>query len=446
VTESLDPRRPDGSLGFLIHPELVPAASTLRPIVSLGWQVASWIEAMLCHGPGDLAEEPIHLDGERRLFVVLAYALDVHGRRLVREGTISRLKGWAKSELAGAIADAEAVGPVRFHHWAKPGEVSSWGYRFEPGEPVGAPVRYPLVKCMATEEGQAAANTYEAAALMLRAGRIARECPGLDVGLTRTFVPGGGEIRPVTAASASKDGGRETHVCADEVHLYVPGELGRTHAMMRRNLTKRPLAEPWLLNTTTQHEPGRQSVGEQNHRAALAGKLKRTALYDWRCGPMPANWDDDAEFLAAMRVAAGDAQWMDFTAKLDEARDPKSLRGDSERYHLNREPGKSTDAILGAEQWDPLVRPGERLVEGDVVALGFDGSVSTDETWLVACRWPDWLVVPLRFWVRPDGRSRLEGAAERGGRRARPGVRPLPGGPAASRSGVLADGGRAVDG
>lgn len=401
---SLDPRRPDGTLGLLIHPTLTPSGSMLRPILSLGWQVAAWVEHMLCHGPGDLAEQPIQLDAERRLFVVLCYAVGPDGRRLVEEATISRLKGWAKSELAGALVVAEAVGPVRFDHWAKPGEVSSWGYRYEPGEPVGAPIRYPLVKCMATEENQAAANTYEAAMVMMRAGRIAREVPGIDVGITRTFVPGGGEIRPVTASSASKDGGKETFGVADETHLYVPGELGRTHAVLSRNLTKRPIAEPWMLNTTTMHEPGRQSVGEQNHRAALKGKLPAAQLYDWRCGPLPADWDDDEQLAEAIRAAAGEAaSWIDVRRKISNARDPKSTRADSERYHLNREPGKATDGMFDAAGWDVLERRGERLVEGDVVALGFDGSVSSDETWLVACRWPDWLLVPLRRWVRPEG-------------------------------------------
>jgi hypothetical protein len=225
--------RPDGAPGLIIRP---------RPelqIVSLGWQVVDWAEAMLCHGPGDLAEDALELDDELVAFIVGAYAIDpATGARLVREAVLSRAKGRAKSELAAIIVCAEALGPVRFDHWAKAGERSWWGYEYEEGEPVGRRVKSPFVRVLATEEGQTG-NTYDNVHLMLTKGAIATTMPDIDVGLTRTLIPGGGKIEPCTAGAASKDGGKETFAVADEIHLYILPGLRSMYRTVSRNLTKR---------------------------------------------------------------------------------------------------------------------------------------------------------------------------------------------------------------
>lgn len=190
---------------------------------SLGWQVIDWIEHMLVHGPGDIEGEEIEIDDEIALFLCWVYRLHPPehkeaGRRLIQRAVLSRPKGRSKSETAGAVVCAEALGPVRFDHWAEAGEVSSWGYEYGEGEPVGRPVRSPFIRCLATEEDQAG-NTYDNVVVMLTQGRIAEEFGlnfGKEVGLTRTFLPGGGEIRPSTSGNESKDGGLETLSISDE--------------------------------------------------------------------------------------------------------------------------------------------------------------------------------------------------------------------------------------
>src|SRR6266540_1554473 len=122
-----------------------------RTSFSLGWSAVSWIEHYLCHGPGDVQGEPIHLDDELAAFLVKAYSLDANGRRRYDEALLSRPKGRSKSELAGMVVCFDARGPARFDHWAEPGERSPWGYKYQPGEPVGHPVTYPFVRCLATE-------------------------------------------------------------------------------------------------------------------------------------------------------------------------------------------------------------------------------------------------------------------------------------------------------
>ena len=141
---------------------------------SLGFAVVDWIETFLVHGPGDIEGEPIHLDDEFARFVVKSYEVDAAGKKKIRRAVISRPKGRAKSELAAFIAMAEALAPVRFDHWAVEGEVSAWGYPYEAGEPVGAPVKRPEVLCFATELGQAG-NTYDTILFMCKESRRLQE-------------------------------------------------------------------------------------------------------------------------------------------------------------------------------------------------------------------------------------------------------------------------------
>ena len=219
---------------------------------TLGSQVIAHCEGTYCHGPGDKFGEPFRFTDDFARFVLHAYRLDPDsGRRVYRLGAFLRAKGAAKSEGAAALACAEAIGPTRCD-----------GFDSD-GEPVGVPVRSPFVRCLATEETQSGL-VYQTAATMLE---YARDVHGLeaDIGRTRTYLRGGGEIRPSTAASASKDGGRETFAIADEAHLYTTPELHAMYDVIRRNLTKRKAAQPWLLITSTAFRPGERSVAEELH-------------------------------------------------------------------------------------------------------------------------------------------------------------------------------------
>jgi phage terminase large subunit-like protein len=240
---------------------------------TLGWQVIAFIERFLVHGPGDVQGDPIRLDDELAAFILRCYALDpATGRRLYDEALLSRPKGRAKSELAGMLVCAEALGPVRFAEWRK-------------GEPVGHPVVYPFIRALATEEGQSS-HTYLNVAYMLSEARDRHPevFGGVDIGRdwqssTRTFLPGGGEIRPSTASSAAKDGGKESFAVADEPHLYVLAENRAMYRTVKRNLAKRRVAEPWFLLTSTMYAPGEQSTCEAIHEAHAKGSTPRT-LFD----------------------------------------------------------------------------------------------------------------------------------------------------------------------
>jgi hypothetical protein len=292
---------------------------------TLGDQVIDWIETFLVHGPGDIEGDEIAVDDEVALFICWLYRLHPPdhaqaGRRLVHRAILSRPKGRAKSEHAGELVCAEALGPVRFDHWAEPGEVSDWGYEYQPGEPVGRPVRSPFIRCLATEEGQAG-NTYDNVVVMLTQGRAAEEYGlrmGREVGLSRTFLPEGGEIRPSSSGDASKDGGLETFSVADETHLYNSDGLRRMYRTVARNTGKRKEGEPLTLDTTTAWQPGERSIAEQAaeryaHLDTEDAVTRYGVLYDHRQGDVPKRFGDNRSLVKAMKPGYGPAaEWMDF--------------------------------------------------------------------------------------------------------------------------------------
>jgi phage terminase large subunit-like protein len=359
-------------------------------MLTLGFSVIAWIETFLVHGPGDIEGEPVTLDDEFAAFIARCYEVDKAGKRRVRRSVISRPKGRAKSELAAFLACAEAIGPVRFDHFAAAGEVSAWGYAYAEGEPVGVPVKRPEILCFATEFGQAG-NTYDAIRFMLgpeSASPYLVETYGkLDVGLTRILLPNGGTITPETAADSSADGGKSTFAVFDETHLWILPRLKRLHQVVIRNLLKRKIASGWCFETTTMYEPGAQSVAEGTHeyyKAVAEGRVSDAGLlFDHRqAGPK-----FDAKFkthrLQGLAEVYGPAsEWMDLPAIADSYDDPQTSAAEWERYWFNR-PVSIQGQWLSQAAWDDC-QTARVIPDGAPVVLALDGSFSGDSTALVA--------------------------------------------------------------
>lgn len=358
-----------------------------RPkFLSLGFQLVDWIEAYLVHGPGDVEGVPITLDDEFAAFIVRSYELKETGARSVRRAVISRPKGRAKSELAAMLACVEGLGPVRFSHFAKRGEVSSWGYKYQVGEPVGMPVRRPIINCFATELGQSG-NTYDAICYMLDEETASKQLLAdygvIDVGLTRINLPHGGEITPETARDTSKDGGKSTFAIFDETHLWVLPQLQRLHQTVLRNLLKRKVASGWAMETTTMYAPGEHSVAEGTHEYAKAVAEKRVAdiglLFDHR--EASSKWDVTIgkHRLAGLHEVYGPASdWMDLQSIADSFDDPQTRNAEWERYWFNR-PVSLQGQWLPQKAWDECFDP-RAIPDGARVVLGLDGSFNGDST------------------------------------------------------------------
>lgn len=369
---------------------------------TLGWQVIDWIEEYLVHGPGDVQGQPIVVDDEIALHICWLYRVwpQEHaraGRRLVQRGVLSRPKGRAKSEIAGMLSCAEALGPVRCD-----------GFDAQ-GDPVGVPVTYPFVRCMATEEEQSG-NTYDNVRFMLEHGRVADEY-AIDTGLTRTFIREhtGGEIVPSTSGSASKDGGKETFAVADETHLYVTPQLRGMYGTVARNTGKRREAEPWMYDTTTAWLPGERSVAEQafdRYGQLDVGEAveRHGVLWDHRQGDIPKRFGDDRSLAKALRSGYGPAaEWMDFDRIVKIIRDAEDPEADAFRYFLNR-PRRAASHWLAPDELDGALCDLE-IPDGVPVTLGFDGSQSDDHTTLWVCAQVDEQLVlqPVGIWAAdPD--------------------------------------------
>ena len=376
-------------------------------MLSLGFALIDWMEFYLIHGPGDIEGNALNIDDEFASFIIRSYEVDVDGKRRIRRAVMSRPKGRAKSELAAFLAVAEAVGPVRFSHFAAAGEVSSWGYQYDEGEPVGQPVTRPEILCFATEFGQAG-NTYDAVRFICATSEQLRaDYPGLDVGLTRIILPQGGQITPESAADSSKDGGKSTFVVFDETHLWVLPRLKRLHQVVLRNLLKRKVAAGWAFETTTMYAPGEGSVAEGTHEYAKAVTEGRVAdgglMFDHR--QASPKWDATKarDRLAGLAEVYGPAaDWLDLKSISNSYEDPQTSHAEWERYWFNR-PVSLQGQWLPQLAWDECQVPQE-IPDGTRVVLALDGSYSRDATAIAAVSLNEFPHLQLAgVWERPPG-------------------------------------------
>lgn len=379
---------------------------------SLGWFLTAFIEHFCVHGPGDVQGERVHLDVEKTRTIVDQYALDGAGRRLYSTTALSRPKGYAKSEDAAFVVLCEVFAPVRFERWARGGEVFEWRdfrYEYRPGEPIGRRVTSPYVRCLATEESQAG-NTYDNVHFNLTEGPLGEGLPRFAAGLTRVLLPDyGGEIVPSTAASASKDGGKESHVVFDEPHLYTSPELKRMYDTVGRNLRKRKAAEPWAQLTSTMYESGAGSVFEGVHgRAKLMAEQKlrgrQRLMWDHREAPPEVDETSRPALRAALREAYGP-----FSANLDldgiiddEFWNPEKDPEETRRYFFNQATAHR-NAWVTLQQVRSCARPDLVIPEENPIAIFFDGSKSDDSTGLLGCDIESGHVMTLGKWEKPTG-------------------------------------------
>lgn len=388
-------------------PRTLVRASGHERARSLGYLALGWMEFFVVHGPGDVQGQPVAHGDEFGGFVADCYALEPGGRLLYDSAFFSRPKGCDKSGLGARLSLFEAFGPCRSAGFAEGGEVyeDPWGlgfrYVYEPGEPMGRHVQTPYIRIMATEEGQTG-NVYDTVYFNLTdEDAPLSQIPGLDAGLTRIFLPGGGEIMPSTASSASKDGGKETFVVFDETHLYNTPELRRMYNTVTRNLRKRKRgAGTWYLETTTMFAPGQESIAEGTYELAERlrerdedgsrrhRKLRERLLYDHRWGECE-DLSREEQLRAAIREAFGEAiEWNDVDAIVDEFYDTRKDPADSRRYFLNARTS-AADAWLDSGEWAACADATKSIADGETVTLGFDGSVREDSTALAVCRVSD---------------------------------------------------------
>jgi hypothetical protein len=381
----------------------VPAFPLDGSVKTLGFEALDWIEAKLLQPDGDEAGEAFLLTPEQINFVLWLYALDEAGRFVYRRAVLRRAKGWGKSPFLGAIALLELCGPVRFGGWDAA------------GEPVAVPHSFPWVVVAGVSEMQTE-NTLAAIRAMSETSSLPDDY-GLDVGMTRLLLPGGGKLHAITANAATQEGARPSFAIMDETHHWTKGNGGKGLArVIRRNLAKSRDGSARSIETTNAHEPGQDSVAEDSYNAwrAIVEKRSRSAglLYDSREGAESVDLSDEAQVRRALAATYGDATWVDLDRILGEVYDPDTPPEEARRFYLNQ-------IVAAADSWTtspawhanrqdeipPLkfAEPGRWKHGADAVVLGFDGSLTDDSTALVAVRMDDGSPWLLAVWERPEG-------------------------------------------
>ncbi len=376
---------------------------------SLGYGVIDWLTEYACHGPGDVEGDPLDFsnDPEVEDFIIDAYELDPRtGRRKVQKAAYSAPKGRAKSETAGLLGVAEALAEVRFDGWDAN------------GQPVGRPVRSPFIRALATEEKQSG-NTFQNIAYIM--GEWGQDVhPAIYGGVkgirdyrsaTNIYLPDGGECRSSSSGAVSKDGGKETFLVPDEVHLYTLPELRDMYATAMRNLGKRKAADPWALLTTTACRLGELSVWETIEKQWRRGELGPEWLIHHREANGRIDIHDRERTLRQLREVYGPAMhpetgWMDPQRVYADMLDPTICPDEqtAARYFLNRSMAGS-DAWIAKSAVERMVDAGRgKTVEpSEAIAIGFDGSINDDATVLRGCRMSDGHRFTIGIWEKPTG-------------------------------------------
>jgi hypothetical protein len=356
-----------------------------EPEWSLGWEIAKWVETFLTVPGGRDYGRPLLLTGWQLRALIDWYAVDRSGRFLFRRGQLRLAKGTGKSPFAAAVAAAELCGPSQFDGWSAT------------DEPVGRPPSAPWVVIAAASEDQAG-NTYSALHAMLRESPLLDEA-GIDVGLTRTILRGRpGRIEMVTASAGSREGQPITAAICDETHLWTRTNGGRRlYATIARNASK---MNSRVLATTNAFVPGAESVAEQIETASL--KTSGVMIYGPQYEGVVKDIADLPSLMGGLRRAYRDAPWVDLERVAADCQDPDMEPADVQRFHCNV--NAAAESSLCAEP--QTVALGEMFAPGAPVALGFDGSRTTDATALVALHMVHGVAVLLGYWERPYGLPR----------------------------------------
>ena len=376
-------------------PDVVPA-----PNRTLGWAVLAWTADYLLQPDGPDAGDPWRFTREQTRMILRWYEIDDAGKFLHRRGVIRRMKGWGKDPFLAVIAAVELCGPCRFGGWNAD------------GTPIAVPHAAAWIQVSAVAMGQTR-NTMTLFPGIFSKAAIADF--GIELNKEIIHTRAGGRIEAVTQSPRVIEGARPTLAILNESHHWLSNNEGVEMAdAIRRNLGKSRDGSARSMEITNAHMPGEGSVAETTFeawQAAVAkGKTLAGVYYDSVEAPMRRDADGepvpiplltDDELREGLLAARGDSVWLDPQRVLDEIRDPATPQSKARRFYLNQ-------VAAAEESWvDPpdwaACKGAPPLDPGEMVALGFDGSLFEDSTALVACRISDGALFPLAVWEKPDG-------------------------------------------
>ena len=358
------------------------------PAHTLGWEIAGWASEYLLDPRAPIDNpEPWRFTNEQLRILLWWYAVDASGRFIYRYGVLQRLKGWGKDPFLAVISLVEMCGPSRFSHWG------------EDGNPCGEPHPAAWVQVAAVAASQTR-NTMTMFPLLM--SEHFKSEYQIDASLEIIRANGGRvRIEAVTSSYRALEGGRSTFVLLNETQHWVKGNQGTLmYDTVDGNTAK---GGNRYLAITNAYLPGEDSVAERM-RAAYVDILEGRApdmgsFYDSVEAPAGVGLDPDS-LRIAIPLIRGDAVWINPEDVIASVMKRDIAPARSRRMWLNQIVADE-DALYQESDWDDLHTPGERLMPGDKIVLGFDGGLKDDSTALVAIRVSDGLVQALLVEERP---------------------------------------------
>lgn len=358
------------------------------PDLTLGWQALAWTAEYLRQPDGPEAGQPWRYTNEQARFILWWYAIDRAGRFIYRYAMLRRVKGWGKDPVGATICAIEFVGPCRFDGW----DASS--------NPVAKPHPASWVLTAAVSKDQTR-NTmtlfpglFSDSAISDYAIDLGKEIIYADHGRCR--------LEAVTSSPRALEGPRSSFTLKNETQHWLKNNEGHAMAeVIGRNTTKSRDGAARVLAISNAHEPGEDSDAEHDYEAwqAIDQRRVRTTgfLYDSLEAPPSIDLADEISLRAGLRAARGDSHWLDEDRHVEEIYDPRNSPSTSRRFYLNQIVA-AEDAWITPQQWDALADPTLVLADGDMIALGFDGSKTDDHTALIAARIEDGAWFTLGVW------------------------------------------------
>ena len=341
------------------------------PKRTLGWQIIGWCAKYLLQPDGLHVGEPWKFTDEQSRFLLWWYAVDADGQFVYRRGTLRRMKGWGKDPFAAVLCAVEFVGPSRYA-----GEVGC--------EPVGAPHPAGWVQVAAVALDQTRTTMTLFPGLFSKQAALEFQ---IDLGKEIIYAHRGrARIEALTTSSRTQEGPRPTFAVANETHHWLASNDGHSmRATMTRNLAK---TGGRMLGITNAHNPGEDSIAEQDYAAYLEiaeGRSRASGfLYDALEAPPDTVLRDPDSLRAGLLAARGDSWWLDVDRLMEEIYDPQTPPSTARRFYLDQIVA-AEDAWVAPHEWDSCAKPDHKVPDGAVITLGLDGSKSNDHTALVGC-------------------------------------------------------------
>ncbi|TAL43891.1 MAG: terminase, partial [Salinibacterium sp.] len=354
---------------------------TLLPLVE------AWAHKWLRQPDGPNAGEPWTFTEEQRRITAWWYAYDEHGDWLIRRGTLRRVKGWGKDPYGAVLCANELLGPCRIVR-------------------VGDTLK---VRPNAAAWVQVAAVSRDQTRTTMRVfpALFSKEAVAkwkIDLNKEVIYAKSGQVvIEAITSSPRSAEGPRATFVLRNEIQNWLSTNDGHAMAeVIDGNLTKSRDGAARALSLCNAHVPGDDSVGEREwdaYQQIAQGRSRATGvMYDSLEAPADTKLDDEASLRHGLELARGDSVWLDIDRHVGEIWDPRTTPSEARRKYLNQIIA-AEDAWVAPHQVDALLEPAPRpLQKSDMVALGFDGSKSDDNTGLSAVRIDDGASFQVASW------------------------------------------------